>query len=90
MKREFERFGLEDFRVLTGVLEVLGGLGLLVGFWWPPATIIASAGLTALMFLGFIVRLSIKDTFFETLPALSLMIVNLYILVETLYGPTLR
>lgn len=89
MKKEFERFGLRKFRVMTGLLEILGGLGLLIGLWWPPATVIASAGLTALMFLGVGVRLWIKDSLFETLPALSLMFVNLYILVETLYGTTL-
>ena len=36
MKRDFERFGLSHLRVLTGSLEVLGALGLMAGFWWPP------------------------------------------------------
>jgi len=35
MQAEFIRFGLERFRVLTGILEVLGGVGLLVGLKWP-------------------------------------------------------
>jgi hypothetical protein len=36
MKRDFERFGLSRFRVLTGTLEVLGALGLVLGQFWTP------------------------------------------------------
>ncbi|HUU94439.1 MAG TPA: hypothetical protein VM487_01770, partial [Phycisphaerae bacterium] len=35
MRSEFVRFGLNRFRLLTGVLEVLGGAGLLIGLAWP-------------------------------------------------------
>ena len=37
MLADFHRFGLERLRVLTGVLELLGGSGLLVGLKWRPA-----------------------------------------------------
>ena len=83
MKSEFERFGLAHFRLMTGILEVLGGSGLLIGLWWPPAMLMASAGLTALMVLGVGVRLRLKDSAAETAPALVLMLVNLYILIAS-------
>jgi DoxX-like family len=83
MKSEFERFGLGKLRVLTGALELLGGIGLLVGLWWLPARLMASTGLTALMFLGVGVRIKVKDTFVQSLPAVILMLVNLYILIES-------
>lgn len=79
MKAEFERFGLENFRMMTGFLEVLGGIGLLVGLWWRPAMLLASAGLTALMTLGVGVRLRLKDSALETAPAFFLMLINFYI-----------
>jgi uncharacterized membrane protein YphA (DoxX/SURF4 family) len=82
MRREFTRFGLEHFRILTGLLEVLGGVGLLVGLWWPPALLMASAGLTLLMLCGVGVRIWIKDSFLQTLPALFFLLVNLYILLK--------
>ena len=44
MRRDFERFGLEPFRRLTGWLEVLGGSGLLVGFKWPVIMQVSSGG----------------------------------------------
>ena len=35
MVEEFQRFGLADFRRLTGILEVLGALGLIIGYLYP-------------------------------------------------------
>jgi uncharacterized membrane protein YphA (DoxX/SURF4 family) len=84
MKGEFLRFGLEHLRILTGILEVMGGVGLLVGLWWRPAILMASAGLSLLMLLGVGVRIWVKDGVLETLPAFVLMLVNLYIFVTYL------
>lgn len=44
MRRDFECFGLEPFRRLTGWPEVLGGSGLLVGFKWPVIMQVSSGG----------------------------------------------
>lgn len=79
MKSEFKRFGLEKFGTLTATLEICGSFGLMVGLWFSPILIMSSAGLGALMFLGFIVRYKIKDSFWEALPALFFMILNSYI-----------
>ena len=46
----FRRFGYPQwFRVVTGSLEVLGGIGLLIGIWLPWLAALASAGLTLVM-----------------------------------------
>jgi len=51
----FRRFGYPQwFRVVTGSLEVLGGLGLLIGIWLPWLAALASAGLILVM-LGAVV-----------------------------------
>jgi hypothetical protein len=76
-KKEFIRFKLERFRHLTGLLEILGGVGLLVGMYFSqPIYVISSAGLALLMLLGVAVRVRVKDSVFETFPAFVLMIVN--------------
>jgi hypothetical protein len=80
MQAEFIRFGLERFRVLTGILEVLGGVGLLVGLKWPPALWLSSGGLATLMLCGVIVRVVVNDRVVDLLPASMLMLVNGYIL----------
>ena len=84
MKSEFTRFGLGRFRTLIGTLELLGGMGLLVGLRWPPSLWISSGGLSLLMLCGLGVRIRIGDGFARSLPALLLMIVNAYIFIESL------
>ena len=83
MKDEFVRFGLDKQRNLTGVLQLLGAFGLIIGYVYNPLLVfIASLGLTLLMLLGFAVRLKIKDSLLESLPSLIFALINLYICVE--------
>lgn len=80
MKNEFKRFQLEKFGLLVVVLEILGAVGLLVGFWfYKPLLKIASGGLALLMLMGLIVRLKLKDSLWISLPALFYMLLNVYI-----------
>jgi hypothetical protein len=84
MKEEFERYRLDQFRKLIGSLQLLGGLGLLVGFAWHLALIIASGGLSLLMLIGFGVRLKMKDGFLESVPSFIFMLLNGYIFIVAL------
>lgn len=79
MKNEFKRFKLEKLGLLTIVLEIVGALGLLVGFWYKPLLLVSSGGLALLMFLGVIVRIKLKDSLWISLPALFYMGLNAYI-----------
>ncbi len=80
MAKEFERFGLSKQRNLVGMLQLLGGLGLGIGYYMS-VTIAATsaAGLSVLMFLGFFVRLKIKDSVVASAPALMYALLNLYL-----------
>ncbi|MGB5364239.1 MAG: DoxX family protein [Aureibaculum sp.] len=84
MADEFIRFGIDKpRRILTGYLQLLGGLGLVVGYFLlPDLVFISSAGLTLLMLLGFAVRIKIKDSLLQSLPSLVFAIINLYICVN--------
>jgi hypothetical protein len=62
MAREFERFGLSRFRRLTGGLELLGAVGLGLGYFLPNFTLLSATGLTALMILGVVVRFRAGDS----------------------------
>jgi hypothetical protein len=84
MKKEFERYGLGDFQSTTGILEMLGALGLLLGFKFKILLMISAAGLSFLMLLGFGVRIKIKDSFVQSFPAFFYMLLNFYIFWETL------
>ena len=85
MVADFHRFGLDSFpinlRILTGVLEILGGGGLLVGLKWRPALRLSAAGLAVLMLIAFGVRLKMRDSVALSTPSFLLMLLNAYILV---------
>lgn len=83
MRAEFTRFGLQRLRVLTGGLEVLGGIGQLVGLAWPPVLWLSSGGLALLMVLGVGVRVRVNDGWLQTLPAVVLMLVNVFIVIAS-------
>lgn len=79
MVAEFERFGLSRFRRLTGSLEVLGAVGLLIGYTLPAIQLLSAVGLALLMLLGVATRLRVRDSLLETVPAAVLLVVNVYI-----------
>ena len=80
IKNEFIRFGYARQRMLTGYLQLLGGLGLLAGYWLSiPLTFFAAAGLGTMMVFGFGVRLKIRDSFLASSPAFLYAILNLYL-----------
>ena len=84
MKSEFKRFRLEKFGLLTVVLEIAGGLGLIVGLFFNFILLISSGGLALLMLLGFMVRLRVKDSLWVSLPALFYLALNSYIFIESI------
>lgn len=84
MAAEFDRFGLSRFRRLTGGLEVLGALGLILGYFVSHIDIAASAGLTVLMVAGVIVRFRSGDSLVDALPALVMALINAFIFVHAI------
>ena len=85
LNKEFERFGLSNYRFLVGILELLGGIGLLIGLFIPMILSISAVGLAVLMFLGFIVRLKMKDGFWISFPSVFFMILNFYFFIYTIH-----
>jgi len=83
MKDEFIRFGHDRQRVLIGCLQLLGGLGVLAGYWQSPfLAFFASAGLCLMMVFGFLLRLKIRDSFLAASPAFSYAALNLYLSIH--------
>jgi len=81
MKAEFNRFQLTDrHRNLTGILQLLGAISLVIGLLGSHVlAILASAGLSLLMFMGVGVRIKIKDPVLDTLPAAFFALLNFFI-----------
>lgn len=79
MAADFERYNLPRFRVMIGALQILGSIGLAIGFFIPWLTVFASLGLAVQMLLGVLVRVKIKDSIIEMLPAAGFCILNSFI-----------
>ena len=79
MAREFERYGLARYRVLTGALQLMGAVGLLAGFHFPLIGALAAGGLALQMLLGFCLRLKIGDRFLLAVPALANMVLCVWL-----------
>ncbi|MDA8893747.1 DoxX family protein [Flavobacteriaceae bacterium] len=85
IKSEFERYSLPSFRKLTGVLQLCGAFGLLIGLYYNTILLfLASTGLFLLMLGGFIVRIKIKDSFTQSFPSFGFAVINLFIAIKTL------
>lgn len=86
MLDEFQRYQMLRFRDLTGYLEVLGGLGCVIGYFhYKPLFIFSCLGLAILMTLGVIVRLRVGDPLIQILPATFLALLNFYFLWISLF-----
>jgi hypothetical protein len=79
MVAEFQRYQLARFRMLTGLLQILGATGLLIGLISPLIGMLAAGGLAAQMLLGFCVRLKIRDSLFQASPSFIFMWLNAYL-----------
>lgn len=81
MKIEFRRYKAERLRVFTGTSQLLGSLGLIIGYWIPSVGIGAASGFCVMMIGALVVRARIKDKWFAAIPAFLLLIVNFLIVV---------
>ncbi|WP_372662460.1 DoxX family protein [Cohnella sp.] len=62
MVQEFQRYGYsQGFRVFTGLIEVIGAVGMIVGIWHPQIAVVAGILLAATMIGAFITHIHIKD-----------------------------
>ena len=86
MTLEFERYRLARFRALTGVLQLMAAVGLLVGLRVPIIGAIAAAGLAVQMLLGFAVRRKIRDSYWQSFPALFFCLVSVWLFFQFLRG----
>ena len=84
MRLEFARYRLDRWRSTVGIFQLLGAIGLLVGLWLPWGALLSAGGLALMMFLGVFVRVRLRDSFLQTLPALFYLLLNAWLLIRLL------
>tara|TARA_B100000683_G_C12066281_1_gene380838 strand:- start:105 stop:377 length:273 start_codon:yes stop_codon:yes gene_type:complete len=83
MVDEFKEFNLSKYRIMTGILEICGALGSLIGyFWYSPLYIFSTTGLAVLMFLGVYTRIRVKQPLQKSMQAFSLFLLNTFLSYE--------
>ena len=70
-KAEFQRYQLSNRRNLVGALQCAAALGLIAGLWLPWLGQAAAGGLALMMVVALGVRMRIKDSLVQMLPALG-------------------
>ena len=81
LKEEFVRLGFSTQRGLIGLLQICGAIGLIGGFWFPLLGKAAAGSLALMMLVGILVRIKIRDTLFQTVPAILYFAVNTYLVL---------
>ena len=80
MKAEFSRWGFQKYRILISCIQFSSGFSLLLSFFYPFLVIYCSSIFFIMMLGAFFVRIRIKDSFLDTLPALLYLFLNAIII----------
>jgi uncharacterized membrane protein YphA (DoxX/SURF4 family) len=83
MLSEYARWGYKNQRILLGCLQLLGGVGLLIGITNTLLLSVASFLLTFMMITAVFVRIKIKDNIIQMSPAILYTVVNFIILYNS-------
>lgn len=76
MKEEFKAYGLPETMVyIVGFIKVSLAIMLIAGIWIESLVDPAAIGMAVMMVGAIIMHLKIKDSFKQTLPALTLLII---------------
>ena len=81
---EYERWGYKKFRTIIALLQILGGTGLLIGFFFNLLLPLVSALLMIMMIIAVFVRIRIKDNIINLLPAILYAVLNFIIFYKSL------
>lgn len=85
MISEYLRWGCQNYRALIASLQLLAGVGLLIGIVYPLMLILVSSLLTLMMLVAIFVRIRINDTLVNTLPAVFYAVLNFIIFYNSLF-----
>ncbi|MBB13310.1 MAG: hypothetical protein CMC78_03980 [Flavobacteriaceae bacterium] len=82
---EFIRYRIPQFRKLTGWFQLLGSLGIIIGFWIDNLQALSTICLSLMMLFGVAVRIKIKDNLIKILPAVFYCLLNAYLSFKLIF-----
>ncbi|SHN30019.1 DoxX family protein [Gracilibacillus kekensis] len=69
------------FRVVTGWVELVGVVGLVIGFWLPWFLVIAGLWFGVTMMVGMITHIRVKDPLSKIIPASVFLAVSVMLII---------
>tara|TARA_B110000914_G_scaffold186571_1_gene170607 strand:+ start:885 stop:1145 length:261 start_codon:yes stop_codon:yes gene_type:complete len=84
MISEYERWGYQKHRIQIAILQLLAGFGLLISSSFPILLALISSSLFIMMMVAVFIRIRIKDTIINTLPAVFYAILTFIIFYNSL------
>ena len=84
MKSEYARWGYNNQRKLVGSLQLLGGVGLLIGLKIDILLLLTSFCFIMMMTSAILIRIKIKDNIVDVLPAITYLFLSIMIFYNSL------
>ena len=84
MKSEFIRWEFGNHRKTVGSLQILGGLGLLLGLKYNILLVVSSFCFIMMMSVAIFIRIKIKDNITDILPAITYLFLSVMIFYNSI------
>ena len=84
MKSEYARWGYNNQRKIVGSLQLLGGIGLILGLQINVLLITTSFCFIMMMTMAIFIRIKIKDNITEILPAITYLFLSILIFYNSI------
>ena len=84
MKSEFNRWGYSNQRKIVGFLQILGGIGFLLGLKINLLLVLTSFCFIVMMTSAILIRIKIKDNITDILPAITYLFLSILIFYNSI------
>src|SRR5699024_6502557 len=80
MVKGFEHFGLPQwFRIVTGIFEWIGAVGMIVGIWYTQSDIFCGSWLAIILFFAIVTNSRAKDSLSQSTMAFVLLVLSVVV-----------
>ncbi|WCK52600.1 DoxX family protein [Aneurinibacillus sp. Ricciae_BoGa-3] len=82
-RENFQHLNLPDwFRLLTGVYQTIGAVGLVIGFWLPWFKGLSGIWIAIMMLVAIVLHLRVKEPFLQSVPAIVVFLLSVLVIID--------
>lgn len=64
------------FRIVTGIIQLIGAIGLVIGYWYPGIAAWAAVGIGVMMLIAVLSHVRVKHTLGKMFPAILNVLIS--------------